>query len=90
VRPQPGRLRLRVNNSPTALDQLVAQFLLGRVDGLGAPQVAAFVSGWSSALELVRRTDLTIPLASQEVKRAVDRLVEAIERARETALADPD
>jgi hypothetical protein len=79
-----------VNNSPTALDQLVAQFLLGRVDGLGAPQVAAFVSGWSSALELVRRTDLTIPLASQEVKRAVDRLVEAIERARETALADPD
>lgn len=78
-----------MNPLPTALDQLVAQFLLGRVDGLGAPQVAAFVSGWSSALELVRRTDLTIPLASQEVKRAVDRLVEAIERARETALADP-
>jgi hypothetical protein len=78
-----------VNNSPTALDLLVAQFLLGRVDGLGAPQVAAFVSGWSSALELVRRTDLTIPSASQEVKRAVARLVEAIERARETALADP-
>ena len=78
-----------MNHLPTALDQLVAQFLLGRVDGLGAPQVAAFVSGWSSALELVRRTDLTIPLASQEVKRAVDRLVEEIERARETALADP-
>jgi hypothetical protein len=78
-----------VDGTHSALDNLVAQFLLGRVDGLGAPQVAAFVSGWSSALELVRRTDLTIPSASQEVKRAVDRLVEAIERARETALADP-
>jgi hypothetical protein len=79
-----------VDASPPALDQLVAQFLLGRVDGLGAPQVAAFVSGWSSALELVRRTDLTIPLASQEVKGAVVHLVEAIERARQTALDDDD
>jgi hypothetical protein len=78
-----------VDASRTALDQLVAQFLLGRVDGLGAPQVAAFVSGWSSALELVRRTDLTIPLASQEVKGAVEVLVEAIERARESALDGP-
>ena len=71
------------------LDQLVEQFLTGRVDGLGAPQVAAFVSGWSSALELVRRTDLTIPEQTEEVKRAVARLVEAIERAQRTALADP-
>jgi hypothetical protein len=67
----------------------VEQFLTGRVEGLRAPQVAAFVSGWTSALELVRRTDLTIPAESDAVKAAVARLVEAIESAQRTALADP-
>ena len=78
-----------MNPTQLPLSSLVAQFLAGRVEGLGAPQVAAFVSGWTSALELVRRTDLTIPSEPDAVKAAVLRLVEAIETAQRTALADP-
>jgi hypothetical protein len=68
----------------------VEQLLLGRLDGLDAARVAAFVSGWSSALELVRRTDLTLPRAPKELEEAIAKLVSAIEAAQRAALADPD
>lgn len=71
------------------LTHLVEQLLIGRVDGLEAAQVAAFVSGWTSALELVRRTDLTLPGAPVELTEAIAKLVSAIEAAQRAALADP-
>lgn len=70
------------------LQSLVRQYLLGRTEGLGASQVAAFVSGWTSALELVRRTDVMLPAASEEVRAALASLVAELERAQEVALAD--
>jgi hypothetical protein len=70
--------------------RLVAQYLVGRVDGLPAPQVAAFVSGWTSALELVRRTELTLPDAPDVTREEIARLCGAIEQAQRTVLADPD
>ncbi len=69
---------------------MVHELLIGRLDHLDAPGVAAFVSGWSSALELVRRTDLTLPGASKELEEAIAELVSAIEAAQRAVLADPD
>jgi hypothetical protein len=77
---------------PTAIPPraLVEQMLLRRLEGLDARGVAAFVAGWCAALEVVRRTDITMPLASEDTLAAVAELVDSIDRARMKALADPD
>jgi len=51
------------DDTPTtdALELLVRELLMARTEGLPAPALAAFVSGWTSVLELLRRTDLTMP-----------------------------
>jgi hypothetical protein len=72
------------------VQRLVQQLLLGRLDGLDGHAVAAFLSGWSSAVDLIRRTDLTMPDASPEVVDAIRRLVSAIEQAQRATLADAD
>ena len=36
---------------------MVQQLLLGRTEGLPAPQLAAFLSGWTSLLDLLKRPD---------------------------------
>ena len=70
--------------------QLVSQYLEGRVDGLPATGVASFVLGWTSALELVRRTDLTLPDAPDNVREGIAQLCAAIEQATQAVLADDD
>jgi hypothetical protein len=70
--------------------QLVSQYLEGRVDGLPATGVASFVLGWTSALELVRRTDVTLPDAPDNVREGIAQLCAAIEQATQAVLADPD
>lgn len=75
------------NLAPLSL--LVRELLLGRVEGLTAPQLAAFVLGWGSMLELLRRTDLTLPDASQEVHDAIAEIVAEVERAQADVLDDP-
>jgi hypothetical protein len=75
--------------SPTSLTALVQQLLLGRLDGLSGSQVAAFILGWSAMLDLLRRTDLTAPDATDEVRAAIDAVVVRIERAQAAALEEP-
>ena len=70
---------------PLAL--LIRQLLLGRCEELDARGVAAFVSGWCTALDVVRRMDLTMPHASPELVTLVERLVDHIDEARRGALA---
>lgn len=70
------------------LRRLVQQLLLGRVEDLDAPATAAFVSGWSSALELVRRTELSAPEATAQEQATVVAVVDAIEAARRQVLDD--
>jgi Arc/MetJ family transcription regulator len=67
---------------------LVRQLLLGRLEGLGASEVAAFVLGWSSALDLVERSELSLPEARAEVHEAVRELVERLRVAQEAVLED--
>lgn len=69
---------------------LVQQLLLGRTDGLSAPQLAAFVSGWTSLLDLLRRPELCLPDAEPEVHDALRSLAQQIERAQAEILSDED
>ena len=69
---------------------LVQQLLLGRTDGLSGPQIAAFLSGWTSVLELLRRPELCLPDAPPEVQEALRTLAEQIERAQAEILSDDD
>jgi hypothetical protein len=73
-----------------SLDLLVRELLLARTEGLDGPRLAAFVDGWSSLLDLVRRTDLLLPQASQEVAQAVSELVLRIRDAQDRVLAADD
>ena len=65
---------------------VVQQLLLGRTDGLTAPQLAAFLSGWTSLLDLLKRPELCLPGAPSEVHAALAELVEQIEDAQLTVL----
>ncbi len=69
---------------------LVQQLLLGRTEGLAAPQLAAFIGGWTSLLDLLKRPELCLPGASAEVHAALVELVAAIERAQEMVLRDDE
>lgn len=68
------------------LRRLVAQSLMAHGEDLPAPQLAAYLSGWSSALDLVRRTDLTMPSASDELHRAMASVVAALDAAARSVL----
>lgn len=78
--------------TPAALPlrSLIHQLLLGRCEELDARGVAAFVSGWCTALDVVRRIDVTWPEAPAEVQVALEHLLDRIDEARLHALAGAD
>lgn len=69
---------------------LIRQLLLGRTDGLSASQLAAFLSGWTSLLDLLKRPELCLPDAAPEVHEALRSLVQQIELAQAEILSDED
>ncbi|MCA9656833.1 MAG: hypothetical protein KC486_00680 [Myxococcales bacterium] len=72
----------------TPLHILVQQLLLGRTEDLSAPQLAAFVDGWSSLLDLLERTEVCLPDGSPELREGLFALVQRIRRAQEEILDD--
>ena len=74
--------------SESALDTLVQELLLERTEGLSGAQLAAFVDGWSSLLDLIRRTQLTLPGADPSVHEAVAEIVTNIRAAQARVLDD--
>jgi hypothetical protein len=70
------------------LEHLVHELLLVRTEELTGSQLAAFVDGWSSLLDLVRRTDLILPNATDEVVEAIADVVERIRAAQSKVLDD--
>mgnify|MGYP007032564662 FL=1 len=72
------------------VQRLIQQLLVARLEGLDGRAVAAFLSGWSSALDLIRRIDLTMPDAEPKVVETVRGLVSLIERAQHATFEDPD
>ncbi|MFO0637139.1 MAG: hypothetical protein U0168_30300 [Nannocystaceae bacterium] len=73
---------------PIAL--LVRELLLARTEGLSPPQLAAFIQGWTSALELLRRSDLTAPDADAAVHRQVAEVLARIDAVTRDVLGDGD
>lgn len=69
---------------------VVQQLLLGRTEGLTASQLAAFLSGWTSLLDLLARPELCLPEAAPEVHEALRELVREIERAQAEILSDDE
>ena len=80
------------DDTPTTdvLELLVRELLLARTEGLSAPALAAFVSGWTSVLELLRRTDLTLAGEDPSVVSAVDRVIDRVEQAQREILQRGD
>jgi hypothetical protein len=77
-----------LSNARVSLQLLVQQLLLGRTEDMSGPQLAAFVDGWTSLLELLRRSAVCVPDGSDEVRDALRRLVDEIERAQRRALGE--
>jgi hypothetical protein len=72
------------------LHLVVQQLLLGRTDELSGPQLAAFLSGWTSLLDLLKRPELCLPAATPEVHAALAELAEQIEHAQTVVLQGDD
>jgi len=71
-----------------ALELLVHELLLVRTEPLEAAQIAAFMDGWSSLLDLIRRTDLLFPNASEDQVEWIAMIVERIRSAQAAVLDD--
>jgi len=70
----------------TPLHILVQQLLLGRTEDLSAGQLAAFLSGWTSILDLLERTEVCFPEGPEELRMGLFALVQRIRRAQEEIL----
>ena len=75
-----------LNGKHRNLDLLVKELLLARTEGLEPARLAAFMDGWTSLLELIERTDLTLPSAPEEAREMIEQLVEAIRTAQARVL----
>jgi hypothetical protein len=74
----------------SALELLVRELLLERTGKLERATLAAFIDGWSSALDLLERVDLLLPGAPSELRGALIELVQRIRDVQQQALADDD
>jgi len=75
-------------SSSPALRRLVRHHLLERSEGLPPASLAAFISGWGSALELLRRSHAELPWVSPQEHRWIGELLDAVEAASEAELDD--
>ena len=74
----------------TPLHILVQQLLLGRTEDLSAPQLAAFIAGWSSLLDLLERTEVCFPDGPEELRMGLFALTQRIRRAQGEILDDDE
>ena len=74
----------------SALTVLVREVLLERTAKLDGPRLAAFVDGWTSALDLLGRVELILPTASPALREALLELLARIKTTQIEALEDDD
>lgn len=70
------------------LVMLVRQLLIGATDELSPSALAAYVAGWTAALDLISRTDLLVPGAEPAVHDVIAAAIERIRFAQGLALDD--
>ena len=63
---------------------------MARTEGLSAPALAAFVSGWTSVVELLKRADLVLPGEEPATVAALGRVIERVEAAQWLVLTRGD
>ena len=71
-----------------ALRRLVHEHLLERTEGMPPASLAAFIAGWGSALDLLRRSDVELPWVSAERHRWIGELIDAVQEATRQELDD--
>lgn len=76
------------NASSPALRRLVREHLLERSDGLPPASLAAFIAGFGSALQLLRRSHASLPWVSPQAHAWVAELLDAVELASAAELED--
>ncbi|MCA9635834.1 MAG: hypothetical protein KC420_07355 [Myxococcales bacterium] len=72
----------------TPLHILVQQLLLGRTEDLSPSQLAAFIAGWTSLLDLLERPEICFPEGPDELREGLFALTQRIRRAQEEILDD--
>lgn len=77
-----------VHSSSPALRRLVREHLLERSDGLPPASLAAFIAGWGSALQLLRRSHAELPWVSPQEHRFIGDLLDAVEDVTRAELED--
>ncbi|MCA9650437.1 MAG: hypothetical protein H6712_25240 [Myxococcales bacterium] len=78
------------DSSSAALRRLVREHLLERSEGMSPASLAAFIAGWGSALDLLRRSEAELPWVSPERHRWIVELIDAVEEASRVELDDED
>ena len=68
-------------SSSPALRRLVREHLLERSEGLPPASLAAFIAGWGSVLQLLRRSHAELPWVSPQEQRWIGELLDAVEQA---------
>lgn len=77
-------------SSSPALRRLVREHLLERSEGLPPASLAAFIAGWGSALQLLRRSHAELPWVSPQEQRSIGELLDAVEDASQAELDDDE
>ncbi|MEX1363964.1 MAG: hypothetical protein AB1Z98_12615 [Nannocystaceae bacterium] len=77
-----------VDSSSPALRRLVREHLLVRSEGMSPASLAAFIAGFGSALDLLRRSQAELPWVSPERYRSVVELIDAVQDAARDELDD--
>lgn len=75
-------------SSELALRRLVREHLLERSEGMPPASLAAFITGWGSALDMLRRAQAELPWMSAERHRWIVELIDVVEEASRAELED--
>ncbi len=75
-------------SSSPALRRLVREHLLERSEGMPPASLAAFIAGWGSALQLLRRSHVELPWVSTREQQWIGDLIDTVEEASRAELED--
>jgi hypothetical protein len=70
------------------IHELVHALLLERTKRFAKREAVAFIDGWCSALDLMRRTELFLPGAPPELREAIAQIVEQVRSAHHEVVAE--
>lgn len=76
--------------SEKALLLLTREFLLERSEHYTQRELVAYLDGWTTALELMQKTDLVMPGAPEELRKVLSAGVERVRKAQYLVLDEDE